>query len=154
MRLKGVPRVGVALVPFQVVDSQQQLKTQRMDSPNREHGPSTWIGVRDLVTWEKQELSFNTVTKASIQQASWKHLPLSSSNLCWTLASLRCTGRGGREGVQMRAMIMGTWKSARDSPHLVPSRVLRLQHWIPLPLLNILLNPASMSSRKSALLPG
>lgn len=118
---------------------------------SREHGPSTWTGVRGLVTWEKQELRFNSVTKASIQHTSWKHLPVSSSNLCQRLVSLRCNGRGMSPD---RAMMMGTWKPAGDSPHLVPGRVLRLQHWIPFPLLNILLNLALMSPGKSALLPG
>lgn len=82
---------------------------------SREHGPSIWTGGQGFGHTDKQEISYNSVTKASIQKTSWKHLPLSSSTLRRRLASLRCNGMGGREGDQMRSMMMGTWKPTGDS---------------------------------------
>lgn len=117
MSLDVVSGTGIDPIPGGVQTT--TVDNSEMDSPAENMAHLSGLGARDL---DKQEISYNSVTKASIQKTSWKHLPLSSSTLCRRLMSLRCNGRGGREGDQIRSMMMGTWKPTEDSQYLAPGQ--------------------------------
>lgn len=106
LRWQMVPRVDMASIPFQEVDS-QPLKTKTENSPAKNMAYLPGLGVRGLVIWKKQEVS---------------HKGQYPTNELATLAPLRCNERGGREGVLVRPMMLDTWKPTGDSPYLVPNR--------------------------------
>lgn len=116
VRLQVVRRVGRAWIPFQEVDSQQLNSNGGV--ARGKHGLCAWTGGQVLGHMGKQELSYNSVTKTSIQQTSWKHLPLSSFNLCQVI-KMQWEGRKRRYlGEYLKAhwgfTVFGTWIETLD----------------------------------------
>lgn len=116
VRLHVVRRVGMAWIPVQEADSPQL--TSNGGVARRKHGLSAWTGGQVLGHMGKQELSYNSVTKTSIQQTSWKHLPLSSSTLC-QIIKMQWEGRKRRDlGEYLKAhwgfTVFGTWIETLD----------------------------------------